>query len=377
VARRYGAAGLTALAVLVLFVGLPLLVVKGPYLLDSKHIDTGELSKGTGSAALVTGLRTALVACVAAMGAGVALLYTVRTYRLTRRGQVTDRFTKALERLGSDHVYVRIGGILALEQIIQDAPEQATDAAHVLGHFIRERAPRIPKKTDDDDSALSFPSIPAADVQSALTALTRHESRIHVDPREVLDLSDMFLAGARLNSADFTGAVLRGADFSGADLTEANLAEANLRRVNFSTARLSKSNLTRAVFVGADLEDADFFGADFTGANMNAVKGRSAFFTESKMTGVRLRRAELIDADLERSDLSGAHLQGADLSGADLTGANLSDADIRQADLTGADLREANLTGVLNLTRRQVESASTAGALLPSLPPAVASQAEG
>ncbi|GAA3370033.1 hypothetical protein GCM10020367_15050 [Streptomyces sannanensis] len=122
-------------------VGLPWLIWRGPYVLDAKYIDRKAL--GEGSAALVTGLRTTLVAVVAALGAGIALLYTARTYRLTRRGQITDRFTKALERLGSPEIYVRIGGILALEQIVQDAPEQAaTDAAEVLGHFIRHRAPR-------------------------------------------------------------------------------------------------------------------------------------------------------------------------------------------------------------------------------------------
>ncbi|WP_189190926.1 hypothetical protein [Streptomyces albiflavescens] len=50
---------------------------------------------------------------------------------MSRRGQVTDRFTKALERLGSEARYVRIGGVLALEQIVQGAPEQATHAAQV------------------------------------------------------------------------------------------------------------------------------------------------------------------------------------------------------------------------------------------------------
>ncbi|MER5890904.1 hypothetical protein ABT160_44405 [Streptomyces sp. NPDC001941] len=120
---------------------MPLLIWQGPRWFDGKYLDDAELRKG--SAALVTGLRTSLVALVAALGAGVALLYTARTYRLTRRGQITDRFTKALERLGSDQEYVRIGGILALEQIVQDAPEQAaTDAARVLGHFLRAQAPR-------------------------------------------------------------------------------------------------------------------------------------------------------------------------------------------------------------------------------------------
>jgi hypothetical protein len=58
-----------------------------------------------------------------------------------------------LERLGSDELYVRYGGVLALEQIIQDAPDQATHAAQVLAAFIREQAtqttssPSLPGRT--------------------------------------------------------------------------------------------------------------------------------------------------------------------------------------------------------------------------------------
>ncbi|MDF2270703.1 pentapeptide repeat-containing protein [Streptomyces coacervatus] len=226
---------------LALVVGLPWLVWRGPYLLDKAYIDTARMGAAGGSAALVTGLRTAIVACAAAVGAGVALVYTIRNYRLTRRGQVTDRFTKALERLGSDHRYVRIGGVLALEQIVQDAPEQATHAAQVLGHFVRDRAPTRPgpwnapdgEQTTTDTSLLTPPE---ADVQVALTALTRPESRTHVDDRERLDLRILHLVGAYL---------------VGADLTEANLGGADLTRVelvgaDFTGASLHKANLTRA-----------------------------------------------------------------------------------------------------------------------------------
>jgi len=36
---------------------------------------------------------------------------------LTEQGQITDRYTKAVEQLGSDKLDVRIGGIYALERI--------------------------------------------------------------------------------------------------------------------------------------------------------------------------------------------------------------------------------------------------------------------
>ncbi|MFD0271889.1 pentapeptide repeat-containing protein [Streptomyces sp. NPDC127106] len=235
--RRRAVIALIAVGSLLLSAGLPWMLWRGPYVIDAEYLDRAEWAKG--SAALVTGLRTAVVAFAAALGAGIALLHTARSYRLTRRGQITDRFTKALERLDSDEIYVRIGGILALEQIVRDAPEQAaTDAARVLGHFIRRRAPGAARSQDSDDVAGpdspdcggQLPDEPEADVQAALTALTRAESRTHVDPREGLDLHGLHLAGADLAHADLTHANL-----IGTTLTEVDLCEADLPHVRHLT----------------------------------------------------------------------------------------------------------------------------------------------
>jgi aspartyl-tRNA synthetase len=40
-------------------------------------------------------------------------VYTARNFTLSREGQVTDRYTKAIEQLGSDKPDVRTGGIYA------------------------------------------------------------------------------------------------------------------------------------------------------------------------------------------------------------------------------------------------------------------------
>lgn len=304
-------------------VGLPWLIWRGPYVLDAKYIDRQAL--GEGSAALVTGLRTALVAVVAALGAGIALLYTARTYRLTRRGQITERFTKALERLGSPEIYVRIGGILALEQIVQDAPEQAaTDAAAVLGHFIRHRAPKV--RGQNDPNPVELPHELEADVQAALTALTRAESRTHVDPRQELDFRGLHLAGAHLKAADLTYADLRMADLTGAHLAGATLTEATM----------ISTNLTKAGLFGATLTRADLAHATLTAANLRSADLTEAFLVQATLTGARLGKATLTNAALKRATLAKATLPGARLMGADLSGADLSGAILTGADLSGA-----------------------------------------
>lgn len=74
------------------------------------------------------------------LGAGVlaagALIFTARnfilsrhsveltrqTLKLTGQGQVTDRYTKAIDQPGPDKIDVRIGGINALQRIARDSP---------------------------------------------------------------------------------------------------------------------------------------------------------------------------------------------------------------------------------------------------------------
>ncbi|WP_176953843.1 pentapeptide repeat-containing protein [Streptomyces indicus] len=322
-------------------------------MLDGSHLDDDELKKG--SAALVTGFRTALVACVAALGASVALLYTARTYRLTRRGQITERFTKALERLGSDQRYVRIGGILALGQIVRDAPEQvATDAARVLGHFIRDRAPKAAPAPNSEESESTspsgglseLPSEPDADVQAALTALTRAESRSYVDPHEFLELRGLHLAGAQLHQADLTAAFLSGTTLTGADLGDATLTEANLIGVNLAGADLTDATLTGATLDGVTLTRAILSRAILTGAKLTDATLTGAILTNATLTGANLMRANLARANLIGVTLTKAHLPEATLTEASLDKATLDEVNLDGADLGRAKGLPRSLTGL-------------------------------
>ncbi|MFJ3673778.1 pentapeptide repeat-containing protein [Streptomyces sp. NPDC090106] len=323
----------------VLFVVLPWLVWKGPFEIDKDHLDEAKVKEQSG--ALVTGLRTAVVAFTAALGAGIALLYTARNYRLTRRGQITDRFTKALERLGSPEIYIRIGGILALEQIVRDAPEQAaTDAARVLGHFIRHHAPSsTPPPPSSTPYALPpdpLPDTPAGDVQAALTALTRPKSRAHVDPSEPLDLHGLHLAGANLNSADLTRANLSRANLTNANLSGATFTGVDLRGATFTDVDLYRATLTGVDLNGATLTDVDLHRATLTGVDLNGAT----------LTGVNLNDATLTEVHLSRATLTDVRLNGATLTGVHLSRATLTEVFLSRATLTGVDLNEATLTSV-------------------------------
>src|SRR4051794_17075851 len=173
--------------------------------------------------------------------------YTARSYRLSHRGQVTDRFTKASERLSSPDVDARLGGSSTLPHVANDSRPHHDDVVEVLEAFIRRRAPATrPTRLWPHDPLLT--DRPAADVQAALTALA---SRPHRPERRQLDFSGLQLTGARL-----IGVVLRGADLHGADLSDATLGSTDLSGTDLSGANLTGANLRDANLRDANLSDA-------------------------------------------------------------------------------------------------------------------------
>ncbi|MDQ0600113.1 uncharacterized protein YjbI with pentapeptide repeats [Streptomyces canus] len=412
---RYVRLLLMSIVLTALLAGALLLLWRGPWLVDGEYLSRKDLQSG--SAALVTGFRTAVVQFLAVLGASVALIYTAFTYRLTRRGQVTDRFTKALERLGSDEPYVRIGGVLALEQIIHDSPTQANHAAQVLASFLRKHAPhRIdaarpisdsrwaphlrkasPSVPDSDrggrlrdsrseriiaarkaarrgDTAPGvtpklLPDYPADDVQQALTGLTDAVCRHHTDPSVQVNLSRLHLAGVDLGQADLTGLHLWGTNLTGAYMERAKCLETRMGAADLMNANLRHADLRKAILRSADLSNAD----------LRYVKAEKSDFFNAVLQGARLCHAQLkntkLGADLSGADLTGADLTSAHLDLADLTDTNLisvtfSEADLEGAILTGAYLNEANLaTARVNAT--QIVSARPTRST--KLPPAIAS----
>jgi uncharacterized protein YjbI with pentapeptide repeats len=279
--------------------------------------------------------RVLVISVGGAIVVGTGLLYTARNYRLSRRGQVTDRFTTALERLGSGELYVRIGGVHALEHVMRDSAGHHDDVIEVLAKFIRGRAPRRARRPDRQvwmhpvtGSVPDLPSQPAPDIQAALTALGHRPSR---PERQPIDLTGLHLAAAQLGGANLTGAQL-----SGTDLTRAWLDSADLTR-----AGLADTNLAGAWLDGANLGGAGLRGANLTGAHLYIASLAGAWLAGANLTGAQLIRTKLTHAVLEGTDLTDAVLNSANLTRARLAGTNLTGAMFIDADLTRAWLADA------------------------------------
>ncbi|MGA5363976.1 pentapeptide repeat-containing protein [Streptomyces purpurascens] len=268
-----------------------------------------------------------LVPGLAAVG---ALLFTADSLRqsqdsiaVTQQGQITDRYNNAVSNLGDDSEDVRLGGMYALERILEDSPRDREPICNVLSAYVRGHAvrPKEPVKSADD----RFDIRPGRDVITALQILSRNQA--------ASDASVVDLTGTYLRGMEFDGIQLAFADLRDVDLSWAILRDANLRKANLDDAKLS----------------ADLAGADLNLARLHRADLGAATLRGSKMFSAQLARANLRVAQLQLADLNRANLRGADLRGANLVGADLTKATLRWADLRGADLGR-----VRGLTAEQV-----------------------
>lgn len=190
--------------------------------------------------------------------------------RTTRDGQVTERFTRAIEQLGSDSADIRTGAIFALARIARNSPSDHDAVVATLSAFVRRRSPWPPERSDQPSRD--------ADLQDLRTLATR--------------ANDVQLAVAvlgRLPAAP-SGERIR---LPRTDLRRARMYQLTLDYALFGNANLSGARLWGSSLIRADLGHASLRGSDFTGA-----------------------------------DLTGAVLWGADLTGADLTDTTLDDAEV-------------------------------------------------
>ncbi|WP_170176230.1 pentapeptide repeat-containing protein [Lentzea flaviverrucosa] len=255
----------------------------------------------------INATRQVLLAATGGSAVLVGLGFTARTYFLSKRGQLTDRYTKAIAQLASEKLAERLGGIYALDHLMRESEADHATVVAVLAAFIRENAAiEIVSKSGDVDAEVESEPRPRTDVQAALTVLVRRPVR---PESGYIDLSN----------TDLRGADLRWARLQGAYLTRAWLQFANLSSADLKDSHLRGARLQHAWLVGAGLSESDLIGAELEQANLGGAELRGA-----RLLLANLKGAHLLRADLSRSDLAGASLEGAYLVDARLDEANLA-----------------------------------------------------
>jgi uncharacterized protein YjbI with pentapeptide repeats len=257
-----------------------------------------------------------LVLAMAQILGGTALLsglyFTWRTLRTNQEGQITERFTRAINQLGSTEPEIRLGGIYALERIARDSERDRSTITQVLSAYIRQNSPWEGGKLSDDDLELSRKQLgPGKNI-------VEYQHR-KLDIQAALDVIRVLLKLSKRHE-DISGRrplYLNNTDLKFADLREASLERVSIRNANLLGSRLDESILKRA------------------------------HLRTTILVGARLRGTNFEGASLEKVNFDKAHLQKANFKAA-----NLSDVTFSGANLNGADLR-----GAKHLTQRQLENA--------------------
>lgn len=202
---------------------------------------------------------------------------TAETLRLAENGQITDRYSRAVEMLGNPTPEICIGGIYALGHIMRDNPTYTDAIVEVLSAFVRRKAkknldlspPWPAAEAEGDETKPSFP------IQAALTVLAEQPG-----VSNVADLRDTDLRGARLR--------------------DAQLQNATFRRSYLHKAKLSRANLTDTIFVKADLTEADLTGAILHNTDLYEAKLTTNSLDSRQLAGAT-HKENIIWVDRPRS----------------------------------------------------------------------------
>jgi hypothetical protein len=226
---------------------------------------------------------------------------------LTRDGQITDRYIKAVQQLGSSDpqsLSVRIGAIFALERIARESKADYWPIMELLSAYVRNRSgshlsvsqldaltkfnesmpfaggselgQAVMPKTEHSYVVLRERDLPARhtfaeswpdepvpeDVQAAMTVLGRRRVEFEDEGWHRLDLRFVNLRGLGLESAHLEGADLEGANLQDTNLSEACLCGTQLRQTLMDSTKLDRADLRRADLTGAILLNVATAGAD-------------------------------------------------------------------------------------------------------------------
>jgi hypothetical protein len=167
------------------------------------------------------------------VGAGFAYLQFSQQQQASHELLISNQVAKGFEQLGSDKVVVRLGGIYALEGVMNTSEQYHQSVLEALCAFVRDST-----RIEIGDRP------PATEIQAALTVIGRR--RLVETESVVVNLAD-----AHIGKTDLIKAMLRYADLSRAGLSRTDLRYANLRDAHLIGAKLINANLGYA-----DLSDA-------------------------------------------------------------------------------------------------------------------------
>jgi len=201
----------------------------------------------------------AVAALVAISGGAIAWLQYHGQREARRDDTHAQLLAEAFAGLHAEGMETRVGALFLLSRLADLSVSHRPAAAQMMVTFVGQKRRK---------EIVGLPEEVPADVQTALSLLTRHPARWYGVPRFTLAglaLRRVDLAGARLDGTDERGTRAAGADLTGTHLEDATLDRAHLEGADLTGAALQDAHLVGARLDGATLVDTQLFGADVTG----------------------------------------------------------------------------------------------------------------
>ena len=153
----------------VLLCTLVLLLALAIFLLPSRLAQRQDVPRAVDRIRLQNEIRGTLIQALAGLAIIGGGVLTLRGIQVNREGQITERFTRAIDQLGSKVLEVRIGAIYALERLARDSRLDRQAIIEILTAYLREHARHDGPL--DADRPSEHP--PPADIQALLTVIRR------------------------------------------------------------------------------------------------------------------------------------------------------------------------------------------------------------
>ena len=241
--------------------------------------------------------------------------------------RVDERFTTAVNLLGSSETSARTGAIYSLFHLASDEKKYRKEIAQILCSHIRSKTD-IRSKTKEENYQERYKDRPSNEIQTTINLLFKTNGLYDKFNKELepADLRHAFLAGA-----DFRDAECQGADFRYAECQRAWFLSAECQGAYFSDAKCQG-----AYFLGAKYQGAEFWRAQCQGAWFLSAECQGAYFSDAKCQGANFYKAQCQGADFKNAGCQGANFENAECQGANFYKAQYQGADFSNTQCQGA-----------------------------------------
>ena len=185
---------------------------------------------------------------------------------IAQQDLLNERYQKAAEMIGNVLLSVRLGGIYALQGLIEEHAEQYyVRCMRLLCAFVRNPPAdeHLTPLSDREMTRWGGGIRLRADVQAVMDMMRSRDDRLiglEGRARFEVDFKGSDLRGSNLRQVNFTGVDLRDADLSGAYAVGANMSRVGLSGARLYKTMLASANLSGTYFSGADVSRTWFCG---------------------------------------------------------------------------------------------------------------------